>query len=234
MATRPRPRVRTPRACGPPVPTSPHRPPPVLRRRPSPPPGSSARRNALRMPLCPRPRTHCPLPQHRPARSVSLVALVPRPPCPELPHTPCSLGRASLSPPPPAAVGFTLPSPICRRPRPAPPSERSRARSVLARERSTSSLIDASTACVTVLKGRPTTLGKADEGTLSASRAHIYGCRRQVRVAHGDCACAKLDTSKIRRRVGPPALLQCSDLGFWALSPPPPPDCRMAGKAARH
>ena len=63
------------------------------------------------------------------------------------------------------------------------------------------------------IKGRPTTLGKADEGPNSASRAHIYGCRRQVRVAHGDCAFPQFGSSKIRRRVGPPALLQCSDLG---------------------
>ena len=41
----------------------------------------------------------------------------------------------------------------------------------------------------------------------------IYGCRRQVRVAHGDCAFPQFGSSKIRRRVGPPALLQCSDLG---------------------
>ena len=65
----------------------------------------------------------------------------------------------------------------------------------------------------TTVKGRPTTLGKADEGPNSASRAHIYGCRRQVRVAHGDCAFPQFGSSKIRRRVGPPALLQCSDLG---------------------
>ena len=81
------------------------------------------------------------------------------------------------------------------------------------------------------LKGRPTTLGKADEGTLSASRAHIYGCRRQVGVAHGDCACTKLDTSKIRRRVGPPALLQCSDLGAQSAAAAGLQD---AVKAARH
>ena len=69
------------------------------------------------------------------------------------------------------------------------------------------------TKCFEHIQGPPTTLGKADEGTLSASRAHIYGCRRQVRVAHGDCAFPQFGSSKIRRRVGPPALLQCSDLG---------------------
>jgi hypothetical protein len=83
----------------------------------------------------------------------------------------------------------------------------------------------------TALQGTPTTLGKADEGTLSASRAHIYGCRRQVGVAHGDCACAKLDTSKIGRRVGPPALLQCSDLGAQSAAAAGLQD---AVKAARH
>ena len=81
------------------------------------------------------------------------------------------------------------------------------------------------------VQGPPTTLGKADEGTLSASRAHIYGCRRQVGVAHGDCACPKLDTSKIRRRVGPPALLQCSDLGAQSAAAAGLQD---AVKAARH
>ena len=65
----------------------------------------------------------------------------------------------------------------------------------------------------TSTQGRPTTLGGADEGQLSASRAHIHGCRRQVRVAYGDCAYPQIGSSKIRRRVGPPALLQCSDLG---------------------
>ena len=79
------------------------------------------------------------------------------------------------------------------------------------------------------VQGTPTTLGKADEGTLSASRAHIYGCRRQVGVAHGDCAFPQFGSSKIRRRVGPPALLCCS-APIWALSPPPPPGCRMQAK----
>ena len=67
--------------------------------------------------------------------------------------------------------------------------------------------------------------------TLSASRAHIHGCRRQVRVAHGDCACSQFGSSKIGRRVGPPALLQCSDLGAQSAAAAGLQD---AGKAARH
>ena len=100
----------------------------------------------------------------------------------------------------------------------------------------------------TPIKGRPTTLGKADEGPNSASRAHIYGCRRQVRVAHGDCAFPQFGSSKIRRRVGPPALLQCSDLGAqsaaaaglqdgkegYGVSPTRPPDPKFyAGVCGR-
>ena len=72
---------------------------------------------------------------------------------------------------------------------------------------------------------------RADEHLSASRRAHIYGCRRQVRVAHGDCAFPQIGSSKIGRRVGPLALLQCSDLGAQSAAAAGLQD---AGKAAVH
>ena len=52
------------------------------------------------------------------------------------------------------------------------------------------------------IKGPPRFLTSAHEGTLSASRRRIHRCRRNLRHARGDGACAKLGLSKIGRRVG--------------------------------